>query len=98
MKRDLEKARDRDRKKHVKKMQLEIENADKIAALEKAKVDLEITVARFERDLGEKQKELDKEKEYHKRLRESLSKDIDTWKGKYEIIAKYDTEERPSEY
>jgi hypothetical protein len=80
-------------------MQLEIENADKIAALKKAKVDLEATVARFERDLEEKQKELDKEKEYHKRLQESLSKDIDTWKGKYEeIIAKYDTEERPSEY
>jgi chromosome segregation ATPase len=100
MKRDYDEARDRDRKElEEKKTQLETDNADKIAALERRKMELEDSIAKLQRDLKEKQKELDKERENDKRIQESLSKDIETWKGKYEeIIAKYAAEEHSPEY
>ena len=100
MKRDYDEARDRDRKElEEKKTQLETDNADTIAALERRKMELEYSITKLQRDLKEKQKELDKERENDKRIQESLSKDIETWKGKYEeIMAKYAAEEHPPEY
>jgi chromosome segregation ATPase len=100
MKRNYEEARKRDRKElEEKKTQLETDNADKIATLERQAMELEDTITKLQRDLKEKQKELDKERENNKRIQESMSKDIETWKGKYEeIMAKYAAEEHPPEY
>jgi hypothetical protein len=100
VKKNYEEARNRDRKElEEKKAQLETDNADKIAALERQKMELEDTITKLQRDLREKQKELDKERENDKRIQESMSKDIESWKWKYEgIMAKYAAEEHPPEY
>jgi|SRR6266536_2361027 len=100
MKRDYNKARNRDRKElEKKKTQLKINNADKITALKRQKIKLEDTIIKLQRDLKEKQKKLDKERENNKRIQESLSKNIKMWKEKYEeIMAKYAVKEYPPEY
>jgi chromosome segregation ATPase len=100
IKRDHEEAQEQDRRVvEQKKQRLEKDMADTIAALQKQKADLTVTTAGLQQKLRENQKELERERENNKRIQESLSGDIKTWKSKYdEIMAKYAAEERPTLY
>jgi len=100
IKREHEEAREQDRREvEQKKERLEKDMADTIAALQKQKADLTVTTTGLQQELRENQKELERERENNKRIQESLSGDIKTWKSKYdEIMAKYAAEERPTLY
>jgi hypothetical protein len=64
MKREFNEIRNRNRNEiEKKKIQLKTNNANKITTLERQKMELEDTVTKFQRNLKEKQKKLNKEKD-----------------------------------
>lgn len=82
-----------------KKVQLETDNAEKIAALQEQKKQLRDANAQLKQNLEGKTKELEMEQERDKRLQESLWKEIGSLKGKVnDMEAKYAVEERPLKY
>jgi chromosome segregation ATPase len=82
-----------------KKIQLEADNAEKVAALERQKTGLENANAKLKQDLDGKMKELEVGKESAKRLQESLWQDIESLKKKLsDIDAKYAVEEQSLAY
>jgi chromosome segregation ATPase len=94
-----EEARQAGREFENKKMQLEADNAEKVAALERQKTELENANTKLKQDLDGRNKELEMEKERAQRLQESLWQDIDSLKKKLnDIDAKYAVEEQPLAY
>jgi chromosome segregation ATPase len=94
-----EKARQAGKEFENQKIQLETENAEKIAALVRQRTELENANTKLKQDLDGKKKELEVEKESDKRLQESLRQEIGLLKGKLnDIDAKYAVKEQPLDH
>lgn len=94
-----EEARQAGKEFENKKIQLEADSAEKIAALERQRTELENANTKLKQDLDGKKKELEVEKQSDKRLQESLWQEIGSLKEKLsDIDAKYAVEEQPLAY